>query len=155
MKVIVETWIDAPPGRCFDAARDIDLHQKSLAHTNETAVAGRISGLIGMGEEVTWRARHFGITQHFTSKITAFDPPSYFQDTMQRGAFQSFVHDHFFTAVDGGTRMEDVLEFAAPLGVLGWIAEKVVLGRYLERLLASRAAVIKEAAEDKSVRTSC
>ena len=150
MKVIVETWIDAPPGRCFDAARDLDLHQKSLAHTNETAVAGRMSGLIGMGEEVTWRARHFGVTQHFTSKITAFEPPAYFQDTMQRGAFKSFVHDHFFTPFDGGTRMQDVLEFSAPLGVFGRIAESVVLGRYLERLLTSRAAVIKEAAEQRT-----
>jgi len=90
----------APIERCFDAARDLDLHLRSLAHTNERAVAGRTSGLIELGEEVTWRARHFGITQHFTSKITAFDRPRYFQDAMQRGAFRSFVHDHFFT-VDG------------------------------------------------------
>jgi len=100
-----------------------------------------------MGEEVTWRARHFGITQRFTSRITAFDPPSYFQDSMQRGAFRSFVHDHYFIPADGGTRMTDVLEFVAPLGVLGRIAEKIVLRRYLERLLASRALVIKDACE--------
>ena len=40
----------------------------------QVAVGGRTSGLIGLGEEVTWRARHFGVTQHLTSKITAFDP---------------------------------------------------------------------------------
>jgi len=134
----------APIERCFDAARDLDLHVRSLAHTNERAVAGRTSGLIELGEEVTWRARHFGITQHFTSKITAFDRPRYFQDAMQRGAFKSFVHDHFFTSENGVTTMTDVLAFSAPLGVLGIIAEKLVLRRYLERLLTSRAAVIRE-----------
>lgn len=137
----------APVERCFDAARDLDLHLKSLAHTNERAVGGRTSGLIELGEEVTWRARHFGITQHFTSKITAFDRPRYFQDAMQRGAFRSFVHDHFFTIDDDITTMTDVLVFSAPFGPLGVIAETLVLRRYLERLLAARAAVIREAVE--------
>ena len=147
VRVIVETWINAGVQTCFDAARDLDLHVKSVPHTNEVAVAGRTTGLIGMGEEVTWRARHFGVVQHFTSRITAFEPPSYFQDSMQRGAFRSFVHDHYFSARDGGTMMKDVLEFSAPLGILGRIVEKIVLRRYLERLLASRASVIKEACE--------
>jgi len=147
LRVTVETWINAGLQECFDAARDLDLHVRSLAHTNEIAVAGRTSGLIGMGEEVTWRGRHFGITEHFTSKITAFEPPSYFQDSMQRGAFASFVHDHYFTAVRGGTCMRDVLEFAAPFGLLGRLAERIVLRRYLEHLLVSRGLVIKQACE--------
>jgi len=145
--ITIATPMRAPVERCFDAARDLDLHVRSLAHTNERAVAGRTSGLIELGEEVTWRARHFGITQHFTSKITAFDRPRYFQDAMQRGAFRSFVHDHFFTIDDGVTTMTDVLAFCAPFGVLGVIAEKLVLRRYLERLLTARAAVIRAAVE--------
>ena len=145
-RIRIETWIDAPAQRCFDAARDIDLHIKSVAHTNERAVGGRTTGLIGLDEEVTWRARHFGITQQFTSRITAFDPPRHFQDAMQRGAFKSFVHDHFFQFEGGRTRMIDDLAFSAPLGFLGRIAETLVLRRYLERLLKLRAAVIREAA---------
>ena len=145
--VTIETWIDAPPERCFDAARDLDLHVKSLPHTNERAVGGRTGGLIELGEEVTWRARHFGVTQHFTSRITAFDRPRYFQDAMQRGAFRSFVHDHTFELDGAGTKMTDVLVFTAPLGILGRIAERLVLRRYLERLLKARAAIIKKACE--------
>ena len=140
----VETWIAAPAERCFDAARDLDLHVKSVAHTNERAVAGRTSGLIELGEEVTWRARHFGITQHFTSRITGFDRPRWFQDVMQRGAFRSFVHDHYFDSVGARTKMIDVLAFSAPLGLLGRIAEKLFLRRYLRRLLATRGRVIAE-----------
>lgn len=143
----VETLIDADLERCFDAARDLDLHMKSLAHTNERAVAGRTSGLIGFGEQVTWRARHFGVTQHMTSRITAFEAPVYFQDTMQRGAFRTFVHDHVFTRQGDGTVMRDVLEFSAPFGFVGRIVERLVLRRYLERLLTARAQVIKTAAE--------
>ncbi|HEX9983525.1 MAG TPA: SRPBCC family protein [Thermoanaerobaculia bacterium] len=146
-RLTIETWIDAPVERCFDAARDLDLHTKTFAHTNERAVAGRMHGLIELGEEVTWRGRHFGVTQHFTSRITAFDRPRSFQDSMQRGAFRSFVHDHLFEPADGGTRMIDVVLFAAPLGVLGRIVEKLVLRRYVERLIAGRAQGIKRELE--------
>jgi ligand-binding SRPBCC domain-containing protein len=145
--IIIETWIEASPQRCFDAARDLDLHVESLAHTGERAVGGRTSGLIGLHEEVTWRGRHFGIVQHFTSKITAFDPPGYLQDTMQRGAFKTFVHDHFFAASANGTVMKDVLVFTAPLGILGRVAEYLVLKGYLERLLRRRAATLKTSIE--------
>jgi len=145
--IAIETLIRASLQRSFDAARDLDLHVRSLAHTNERAIAGRTSGLIEAGEEVTWRGRHFGIDQHFTSKITGFDAPNYFQDSMARGAFRSFVHDHFFVADGNVTVMKDVLVFSAPFGFIGRIAEKLVLRRYLERLLISRGAVIKEAAE--------
>lgn len=146
--ITVETTIRASIERCFDAARDLDLHTRSLAHTNERAVAGRMSGLIELGEEVTWRGRHFGVTQHFTSRITAYDRPRYFQDTMQRGAFRSFVHDHYFAADGTVTRMTDVLVFSAPFGFIGRIVERLVLRRYLTRLLETRAEAIKRAIEE-------
>lgn len=145
--VTVETRIQASPQRCFDAARDIDLHVESLAHTGERAIAGKTSGLIGLGEVVTWQGRHFGIVQRFTSKITALEAPHFFQDTMQRGAFRSFVHDHFFIAGNDGTLMRDVLTFSAPLGILGRLVERLVLREYLRRLLVGRAEVIRRAVE--------
>ena len=147
LTIRIETFLAAPPERCFDAARDLDLHVSSMKHTGERAVAGRTSGLIEVGEEVTWRARHFGVVQHFTSRITGFDRPRFFQDTMLRGAFRSFVHDHVFEPADGGTRMVDTLVFAAPLGILGWVAERLFLGAYLRRLLTQRARSLREAVE--------
>jgi ligand-binding SRPBCC domain-containing protein len=143
----IETTIRAPIERCFDAARDLDLHVESLAHTGETAIAGRTSGLIELGEEVTWRGRHFGIVQNFTSRITAFERPFYFQDSMTRGAFKSFVHDHRFVTEAGATRMIDVLVFAAPFGILGRLVESIVLRNYMRRLLTARGEILKRVLE--------
>ncbi|MEO8276668.1 MAG: SRPBCC family protein [Thermoanaerobaculia bacterium] len=143
----IETSISAAADRCFDAARDMDLHVRSVAHTNERVVAGRSSGLIGLGETVTFRARHFGIVQSFTSKITEFHRPTYFQDRMTKGSFRSFVHDHRFVESLGQTTMTDTVEFRSPLGLLGRLVDKLVLTQYLGRLLRSRATTIKSAAE--------
>ena len=143
--VTIETLLPAPLERCFDASRDLDLHVTSMKETAEKAVAGRTSGLIELGEQVTWEARHFGVWQRFTSKITAFDRPAYFQDSMVKGAFHSFVHDHYFEPVDEGTKMTDVLTFASPLGFIGAIVDRLILAAYLRRMLIVRNEVLKAA----------
>lgn len=147
MIIEVVTPITAPMTRCFDAARDIDLHLRSLAHTGESVVAGRMHGLIELGESVTWRGRHFGVMQELTSTISRLEFPTYFRDEMVKGAFASFVHDHYFIESAEVTTMRDVVEFRAPLGILGAIVDRLVLKRYLQRLIAERALVIKAAVE--------
>jgi hypothetical protein len=56
-RIHLETDIAAPTERVFDLARDIDVHQQSMAAIGERAVGGRTSGLIEAGESVTFRAR--------------------------------------------------------------------------------------------------
>lgn len=145
--VTIVTPIHAGIEICFDLARDLDLHIRSQARAGERAVAGRTSGLIELGESVTWEARHFGIRQRLTSQITAFDRPRYFQDSMVRGAFKSFVHDHLFERRGDTTIMTDHLVFESPLGLLGRLFNAAILGDYMHRLLADRALVIKQEAE--------
>jgi len=144
----VETKIAAPPERCFLLSLNIDLHMASAAPTGERAIAGTTDGLIGLGETVTWQGRHFGFTLTHQTLITHYDEPGYFQDIMLKGMFRSFQHDHFFESdAQNGTTMRDELQFAAPLGPLGRIAEIVVLRRYLTRFLVERNATIRHIAE--------
>jgi len=143
----VEIQIKAPPQLCFDLKRSIDLHVASSGGSGERAVAGVTSGLIGPGQEVTWSARHFGIRQELTSRITVFDPPHHFRDSLVRGAFARFDHDHYFEPHDGGTRMVDVFDYTAPLSLLGRMAGIVILNRYMRRLLLDRGLGIKRVAE--------
>ena len=141
------TEIKASPSVCFDLARDLDLHRRSMVSTNEEAIAGRTSGLIEMGEEVTWRARHFGVVHLHTSRVTDYDRPNYFRDEMVRGRFKEFAHDHHFEATDVGTRMRDVLEFRSPFGPIGAAVDAVVLKSHLRRLLEIRNEMIRAEAE--------
>ncbi len=143
----VITPISASIERCFDLARDLDLHLRSQAGAGERAVAGRTSGLIELGESVTWEARHLGVRQRFTSRITQFDRPRHFQDAMVAGAFRSFVHDHTFAGGPEHAVMTDRLEFESPFGFIGRCFNNLFLTGYMRRLLTDRATVIKAAAE--------
>jgi len=143
----LSTSINAPIEVVFNLSRSIDLHKISTAHTNEEAIAGVTSGLIGMGESVTWRAKHLGITQRLTSKITAFMQPHSFTDEMVAGPFESFKHDHFFATDGGVVVMTDVFDYKSPLGVLGRIADVIFLKNYMTALLNERNRVVKQYAE--------
>jgi len=142
------TEIAAPMDRVFDISRDIGVHQQSQARRKERAVAGRTSGLIEEGEEVTWEAVHFCVRQRLTSRIVAMKRPTYFRDSMVTGAFGRMDHDHFFDqGPEGRTRMRDVFEYTAPFGLLGRLADALFLERYVRGLLAERNEVIKRLAE--------
>jgi len=144
------TTISAPIDRCFDLARSVEVHLAGNVHFGESAVAvgGITSGLVDLGQRVTWRAKHLGVWQNLTSEITRMERPRYFRDQMIRGAFKTMEHDHYFSATaQNETVMTDVFRFAAPLGILGRIAEAAVLRRYMTNLLRERNDVIKEIAE--------
>lgn len=144
------TLIHAPIERCFDLARSIEVHLAGNIHSREETepMGGVTSGLIGQGQRVTWRARHFGVWQRLTSEITAMEPPNYFQDAMVSGAFRSMKHDHYFrTLSPGETEMRDVFCFVAPMGVLGRLAEFFVLRFYMRAILRERNAIIRKVAE--------
>jgi ligand-binding SRPBCC domain-containing protein len=143
----IETLIQAPIQRCFDLSRSIDLHQTSMEHTNEKAIAGRTSGLIQLGEQVTWQAKHFGLTQKLSVQITEFDAPHFFADEMLKGAFKSFRHEHHFKAISSGTLMTDLFDFEAPLGILGQLVNSIFLTKYMKQLLQERNKTIQEIAE--------
>lgn len=145
--VKVETIINADIKTCFNLARNIEIHQESLKHSGEIAVAGRTSGLIELNETVTWEAKHFGFVQHLTSKITEFKYPDYFVDEMVSGAFKSFRHEHRFKKVGKKTMMSDIFYFESPYGILGKLANWLFLERYMANLLRTRNAFLKEKAE--------
>jgi ligand-binding SRPBCC domain-containing protein len=66
---------------------------------------------------------------------------------MLRGAFRSFVHDHHFEPCAQGTVMKDVLTFRSPFGIVGAIVDRLVMARYLTRLLTQRNAIVKAVLE--------
>ena len=146
-RIELQTKIKADKEIVFDLSRSIDLHKISTEHTNETAIAGKTSGLIGLDECVTWRAKHFGIYQRLTSKITEFDRPNYFADEMVNGAFSEFKHEHHFADLNGGTLMTDYFYYKSPFGILGNLADKVFLEKYMTDLLSERNRIVKEFAE--------
>ncbi|WP_243062276.1 SRPBCC family protein [Humibacter sp. RRB41] len=120
----------------FEVSLDIDAHVGSMRQSGERAVDGVMRGRIGLGQTVTWRARHFGVWFTMTSKITELEGPDRFVDEQVAGPFKSFRHEHLFEEADGLTRMTDTITLASP--VFGRVAESLVLVPYLRKLIRKR-----------------
>ncbi len=146
----LETFIRAPVEVCFDLARDVEVHMASTAETGERAVAGVTSGRMELNDEVTWEAKHLGVRQRLTSRITVMERPHMFVDEMQHGAFKRLRHLHLFEAKDKGTLMKDELSFASPMGIFGRIMDALFLESYMRRFLVKHNDYIKRVAEEES-----
>ncbi len=134
------TWLPATPAECFDLSLSVDAHTGSMGRHRERATAG----VMCLGDTVTWRATHFGLPFTMTARVTEHDAPRRFVDEQVSGPFRRWWHEHTLVEDDGGTLMTDTVEFRAPLGPLGRIAETVLLTRYMSRLLEQRNAWLRE-----------
>ena len=137
-RFVVRTRAAVVAEELFDVSLDIDAHVASMERSGERAISGVLSGHIGLGQEVTWRARHFGVWFTMTSRITALDRPTRFVDEQVRGPFRSFRHEHRFDDVTGVTIMTDTIDLVSP--IFGILAERAVLVPYLRRLIRVRNA---------------
>ena len=151
----VETRIAAPCARCFDLAREVEAHEASVAGTGDRAVGGVTTGLLGLGDVVTWEATHFGVRQRLTARIVVFEPPRRFVDVLVRGAFHAFTHTHEFKETPEGTLMLDTFDYTSPLGPLGRLADALFLERYMRRLLVERGMALQRMAEVQGFAGEC
>jgi ligand-binding SRPBCC domain-containing protein len=150
-EITIETRIHAPIELCFDLARDVTAHAESAAFSSERIVApGRTQGLLELGDLVAFEGRDFGMTQRFIARITALDRPNRFVDEMVDGAFKWLRHVHEFESKDGLTIMRDRLEWQAPLGLIGNLADLLFLSRHMRWFVATKQSALKQIAETRA-----
>ena len=147
IRIELTTTINGRAETCFDVSRDVGLHQDSMIQTSEQAVGGTTEGLLELGEEVTWRARHLGVWWYLTSRITEFEFPVYFCDEMVKGPFKSMRHEHHFVETKGATRMRDLFLFESPFKPIGRWVDQWLLKPYMTQLLKKRNRFLKDQVE--------
>ena len=94
---------------------------------------------LGDGSLIDYTIRPLlGIPAGWRSRIEGWNPPFGFRDVQLKGPYKRWVHTHTLTAVDGGTRVDDVVEYQLPLGPLGRLAHGWLVRPELERIFAYR-----------------
>jgi ligand-binding SRPBCC domain-containing protein len=140
------TFIAAPADRVFDLSRSVALHKRSMDKYGEQAINGKTSGLMDLGDTVTWKAKHVYKERVMAVKITSMQRPFSFTDEQIKGDFKLMKHEHFFKPVDNGTIMIDHFHFEIASPFAKWI-NAFYLTDYMTRLLEERNAHLKSVAE--------
>lgn len=145
--VKMKTHINADIKSCFDLSRDVAIHKQSLKRAALRAVSGKTSGLLELGEWVSWEEKHFGQLQHFTLKISELEAPLYFVEEMVEGMFKSFRNEFRFKANGDSTLLTNRIYLELPYGLLGKLIKNLFINFYTKKLLQSRLEYLKTAIE--------
>jgi ligand-binding SRPBCC domain-containing protein len=142
------THVNAPIDRCFLLATSVELVSRTIRmHAIE-----RKAGLVQPDDQLIWHGWKFGLPQMHETLITAYERPHYFQDTMGRGRFRRYQHEHTLTEIDGHTLLHDKIRFSLPLGWVGDAVAKYVMVPYIARLLHFHLQLLKRVAETEEWR---
>lgn len=139
-------YVSAPIERCFLLSTNVELVGKTLGMK---PIEGKTSGMVAQDDRLLWAGWKFGFPHMHESHITKFEPPHFFQDTMGRGRFKRYQHDHHFYEMDERTVLNDKIRFTMPFGVLGRLVGHAVIVPYLSRKLRRRMRLLKRVAENK------
>ena len=142
--VRLTTWVNAPVDRCFRLATCAQLH--ALGGPASEVLSTR-SQALQVGDTISWQASQWGLHLAHTCRINEVRPNSYFREEMVSGGFRHYVHEHHFAPMDDGTRMRDEVRFSAPMGPMGGVAERLLLKKYVMKLLIQQHMQVKRAAE--------
>jgi ligand-binding SRPBCC domain-containing protein len=139
-------FINAPIDRCFLLSTNVELVGRTLGMK---PLEGKTSGLFVADDRLLWAGWKFGLPQMHESYITHYERPAFFQDTMGRGRFKRYQHDHYFYEMDERTVLNDKIRFTMPLGFLGRLVGQFVLVPYLSRRLRRRLVLLRKVAQNQ------
>ena len=95
------------------------------------------------GALIDYRLSLHRVPCRWHTRIDAWEPGRRFVDRQISGPFGVWEHTHTFEAVRGGTLIRDHVVYRMPLGPLGEIGRRVLIGRDLERIFDYRREAIE------------
>jgi ligand-binding SRPBCC domain-containing protein len=91
------------------------------------------------GATIAYALRVRGIPLRWLTEIERWNPPHEFVDVQAKGPYKVWRHTHRFSAVAGGTLIEDSVEYALPFGPLGRLVHRLQIARDLSQIFDYRA----------------
>lgn len=86
----------------------------------------------------------FGIPTKWVTEITHVLNKSYFVDEQRVGPYKLWHHQHIILPQNDGVLMKDIVSYQPPLGVLGRIANALVIRKTLDEIFDFRTKALEK-----------
>ena len=80
----------------------------------------------------------WGIPTNWVTEITHVEPHRYFVDEQRVGPYALWHHQHFIEPAGQGVRMTDIISYQPPFGVVGRLANMLVIRKKLNQIFTYR-----------------
>ena len=105
------------------------------------------------GSLIDYTIRLFGISIHWRTLISDYEPPFRFVDQQIKGPYTFWHHTHTFKLVEGGVEIIDQVKYSLPLGWLGTLAHAIWVRKDLEKIFEYRKTVIQHYFDTTNIST--
>ena len=85
-----------------------------------------------------------GIPMKWITEITHVDEMKFFVDEQRKGPYRIWHHEHHFKQVENGIEMTDIVSYEIPFGVLGKIAQPLIVKNKLKQIFDYRFQKVEE-----------
>lgn len=85
-----------------------------------------------------------GIQTTWVTEITQVKDKAYFVDEQRVGPYSVWHHEHFIEAIPNGVLMKDIVSYKPPMGILGSVANTLLIKRKLREIFEYRTHAIEK-----------
>ncbi|MBK0383989.1 SRPBCC family protein [Pedobacter sp. SD-b] len=85
-----------------------------------------------------------GIKMDWMTEITTVKENKYFIDEQRFGPFKFWHHEHHFEEIEGGVLMTDKLTYAIPYGIIGQLANSIMVSKQTKEIFDFRVKAVDE-----------
>jgi ligand-binding SRPBCC domain-containing protein len=139
-----EQWIPQPVQDVFAFFADASNLEVITPPWLGFQILSPVPIVMAPGTLIEYQLRWHCLPIRWVTEIRGWDPPISFMDVQLRGPYRLWEHTHRFQAVDGGTRMCDVVRYALPFGLLGRMVHAWMVKVDLERTFDYRARKVSD-----------
>ena len=136
-----ELWLPLPPEDVFPFFADAGNLERLTPPSLRFQILTPPPITMKVGTLIDYRIRLRGIPMRWQSEITEWQPPHRFVDEQRHGPYRLWIHEHTFTAQDGGTLATDTVQYAV-LG--GAIVQRLFVASELKRIFDYRNTALKD-----------
>ena len=86
----------------------------------------------------------FGIKMNWMTEITHVKENEYFVDEQRFGPYALWHHQHHFKEVKGGVLMTDLLNYAIPYGIIGRLANEILVAKRIHKIFDYRTKEVNK-----------
>ncbi len=85
-----------------------------------------------------------GIKMTWVTEITQVKEKEYFVDEQRVGPYSLWHHEHKIEPIDGGVLMTDIVSYKPPFGILGSIANTLIIKKQLKEIFNFRTIAMEK-----------
>lgn len=150
MKFRKSTHIDAAPETVF-AFHELPDAFERLVPPWENAKVIQKADISNIGSRAIIEQKILGLVpSRWIAEHTAYDPPRMFEDVQVSGPFSSWRHRHIVEPHKDGALLIDDIDYEPPLGLLGSLADPLIVRPKIEKMFEFRHRVTKEWCEKQT-----